>query len=237
MIRSTESLLRLFAALLLSTCAMAALAARAPDFPSPPEARVEWVSRDMEINGIPSEVRAFYSRQSVKEVRKFYRRTWAKGEKGGPGFTETDAMKPWLLLTRVEDGYLMTMQVQKADRGGSWGYLARSKLPNPKDLPAMGENVPSMRGSRVMNDVKTRDPGQKGRTVLIANRHSLSSNINFYRNHYLNDGWTLDIERSLDGASMHMLAFKRRLRQVRIMIMGDHQQTRVVINAVARDIL
>ena len=209
-----------------------------PDFPPPPEAKVEWVARDMSLNGQPIQARSFYTRQDPEKVARFYRKEWRQGEKGGPGFVETEVMAPWHLITRVEEGYLMTVQFQRADRGGTWGYLAMSPLPDPGAEPQPpGQDIPAIRGSHVISDVASRDSGQSGRTVLLVNSHSLASNINFYRNHFNHGGWQSEDDVVVAEGHTHLLSFKKWRRSVKIVISAGKGQSQVVINSVTHDLL
>ena len=222
--------------LLLFSCI---LSAKAPDFPPPPEANVEWVGRNLEMNGIRSDIRAFHTKKSPEKVAQFYRHEWEKPVgKDLPGFTETDAMTPWHLITRIEDGYLMTAQFQEADQGGTWGYLAISPLPNKDAKPAeKGTGFPFMHDSHVLSEMKTDDPGQKARTMVVSNEHSVNSNIDFYRNHFSAKGWTLETDRVLTEGKLHSLVFKSTRKRITIMFIGDQNKTQLVINEVTHSIL
>ena len=218
-----------------------------PDFPPPKGATVEVVGNNMVLNGIRSDIRAFYSKKSFEKVSEFYRQQWQDEVSGGkrgkklPGYIETDAMFPWRLFTRIEDGYLMTVQFQEADGKGVWGYLAISRLPKnpgkkqnpvlaiPRDIPTMGE-------SRIISELVNKDPGKNARTMIIYNTHSVGSNINFYRSHYRNRGYTVDIDTNLSQGAMHSLVFKSARKRINIMIIGGHNDTRVVINEVTNSI-
>jgi len=215
-----------------------ALAKDPPEFPPPPEASVQWVGKDMSMNGLPMQTRAFVTRKGPEKVARFYRRKWKHGENGQQGYVETTAMSPWRLITRVEDGYLMTVQFQKTDFGGSWGYLAMSHLPDPKaDKPVLGRGIPSIPGSQVVSDIGSRDVGQSGHTVLLINKHSLASNISFYRHHYGNGGWQSEDDRVVAEGHTHLLSFKKWRKSVKIVITGAKDGTRVVVNSVTRDLL
>jgi hypothetical protein len=213
-------------------------AGAAPRIPVPPEAKVEWVGRNMEVNGIVSDIRSFHTSQSLDKVSDFYRRRWERPVgKDLPGFTETDAMEPWRLFTRIEDGYIMTVQMQKADMGGTWGYLAISPLPDPKKPVVLGQGAPAMRDSQVLHEMKTDDPGKKGRTMVISNNYSVGSNIEYYRNHFRHHGWEIETDHALKPGVFHSLVFKSPRKRTTIMLIGDNQATRVVINEVTHAIL
>ena len=207
-----------------------------PDFPAPPRSQVKWVSKDMVINGIATEVRQFYSKWNMEKIAEFYRKEWQYLDGRKPGFTESNAMAPWHLITRIEDGYLMNAQYQQADDGGTWGYLSISKLP-PKDAkPNPRDKPPAMRRSHVMSSVKTEDPGQSGRSFVLRNDYSLSTNVDFYRNYYKRRGYGVQADRTLKEGNVHALAFRNRLREVTIVITGDHQESQVVFNEVNHEL-
>jgi hypothetical protein len=216
------------------------LLAGPPDFPPPPEASVEWVGRNIEVNGIKSTIRAFHSKQSIEDVVKFYRREWKRPvAKDQPGFMETIDAAPWYIISRVEDGYLLTVQVQvqKNDQSSSWGYLSTSPLPGSHNkAPKLGSSVPKIAGSHVMTEMKSDDPGKKASTLLISNTHSVMNNADFYRQHYQGKGWTTETDQNLGRDEGHSLVFKNRRNRVTIMLLKDKNFTRVVVNSVKNSV-
>lgn len=235
-------LFRKFLLITLVCCSYVPIAlAGAPDFPPPPEASVEWVGKNLDINGIKSSVRAFQTKNSIEKVVEFYRREWKRPpEKGIPGFMETIDAAPWYIISRVEDGYLLTVQVQvkQNDKSGSWGYLSMSPLPGKQKKPVeLGKDMPKMPGSHVLSEMKSDDPGKKANTLIISNDHSVDSNVNFYRNHYESSGWTVETDRGLGNGLVHSLVFKTRRDRITMMIMKEENSTRIVINSVTNSIL
>ena len=200
----------------------------APKFPPPPGSKIGLIAESLVINGIEMDVRQFNSKRSVGEVLEFYREYWPAGTEKQPGYTETDALEPWQIITRVEDGYLMTVQVTAAGRKGSTGLLGMSKLPNPEKLPKLGKNIPKMSGSRVFNDIKTRDPGKNGRTVALLNDFTVENNANFYRDYYTSNGYGLDMDQSVSGGAAHAQRFSKRGKVVTIVINKTAEGTAVV---------
>ena len=211
-----------------------------PDFPAPPQSRVEWVGRDMEVNGLPTSIRAFHTSNSIEKVVQFYRREWQRPvERGKPGFMETIDALPWYTISRIEDDYLLTVQVQvkQNDQSGSWGYLSISPLPEPGEKPPeLGKNVPKMRGSNVLSEHTSKDPGKNARTLIITNEHSVPSNVTFYRNYYNGKGWTMETDRALGNDKVHSLVFKTKRDRVTMMFLKDKYYTRIVINSVTNSI-
>lgn len=226
--------------LMLVSIIASQLQAGPPDFPPPPEAHVEWVGRNMEINGVKTSIRAFQTRNSIEEVVQFYRREWQRPpERGKPGFMETIDAYPWYIISRVEDGYLLTVQVQvkQNDQSGAWGYLSLSPLVDPKVVPPkLAENLPRMPGSHVMTETRSKDPGKKASTVIITNQYSVPSNVAFYRNHYHGKGWTKETDKALGTDKVHSLVFKTKKDRVTMMFLKDQDSTRIVINSVTNSI-
>ncbi len=217
-----------------------ALAKKAPEFPPPPDAAVEWVAQDIEMNGNKTAIRAFHTKDSIEKVVQFYRKEWRRPpEKDKPGYMETIDAAPWYIITRIEEGYLLTVQVQiqKNDKNASWGYLSISPLPkNPNEPPKeLGSTTPKMSGSHVVNEMKSNDPGKKANTLIIANKHSLGSNAAFYKNHYQGRGWTTETDHN--AQDVQTLVFKTRRERVTIMLLKDGSETRVVVNSVKNSVL
>lgn len=215
---------------ILLTCLMlwSCLALAAPKFPPPPGSKIGLLTESMIVNGIEMDVRQFNSKSSVDEVLEFYREFWPKGTKKEPGYVETDALEPWQLITRVEEGYLMTVQVTEAGASGSTGLLGISKLPDPENLPRLGDNIPKMSGSKVFNDIKTKDIGKKGRTVALINDFTVENNANFYRDHYASRGYGLDLDKTVSAGDGHAQRFSQRGSVVTIVINKTAEGTVVV---------
>ena len=204
------------------------LALASPKFPPPPGSKIGLIAEHMVINGIEMNVRQFNSKRSVEEVLEFYREFWPKGTEKEPGYTETDALEPWQIITRVEEGYLMTVQVTAAGQKGSSGLLGISELPDPENLPELGKKIPKMNGSKVFNDIKTKDIGKNGRTVALINDFTVQNNANFYRDYYTSQGYQLDLDKTVSGGDSHAQRFSQRGDVVTIVISKAAEGTVVV---------
>lgn len=230
--------MRLAALVILFALSSALMAAKQPDFPPPPNASVEIVGNNMVVGGRTMDIRQFYSRDRMEKVTDFYTRKWERAVDGRkPGYVETDANAPWHIITRIEDGYLMTVQIQRADDGGSWGYLAISVVQQAPRKNTLEASVPSMSDSQIVHSLQTDDAGQSGTTVMLENRYSLDSNINYYRQYYQQRGWRADMDKPIEKAKMHVLAFTNGRYKINIVLTGDHKKTNIVVNSVSHDIL
>jgi hypothetical protein len=224
--------------LLLYTTGALAVDSSPPSFPAPPNAEVTWVGQDMVVNGIPTQIRSFYTKGSLDRVGEYYRNLWIQSEiPDKPGYVETEAMAPWKLITHVARGWLMTVQYQKADKGGSWGYLAASQMPDKKpDAPKLND-MPALQGTTVLNSVESRDVGQKGRSMVLRNTQDLAANLNFYRDYYRSQGFAVSVDKAEATGKLHVLDFRSGSQEVHIVLLRLPDGTQAVVQRVEKSIL
>lgn len=222
---------------LLMVCAATPVHAKTPEIPLPDDARVARLGQSMRVNGNDVIVRTFETKESTPDVVNFYRDEWGEERNSEPGFTVTNFKEPWILITRIEDGYLMTVQVRPTANEGTEGLLGLSKLPERRRPPKLGEGFPTMGDSQVLNEVVSKDPGQSGRTMWLKNDHDLRTNVDFYRDQYSNAGWAFDIDRSIGGI-MHVLALRKGRKRVNLVLSESKKQgSQIVVNEVTYEIL
>jgi hypothetical protein len=208
-------------------CALAASAVAEPKLPHPPKSRIGLLGEEMVFNGIPMEIRQFQSGLSVAEILEYYGQVWPAGTEKEPGYVVSDALKPWTIITRSEDGYLMTVQVT-AEGGGSRGFLAKSHMDGALEQKReFGGDFPVMHGSSPMNDVRTADAGKDGRTLAFVNDRTPEANADYYRTWFASRGWTQDMDKS-PGSAGHVLSFRNGDKSVNIVINGRADRTYIV---------
>lgn len=201
-----------------------------PDFPVPPAATVTWVGEDIVWNGIPMSVRKFTTSKSQLKVRDFYKQKWKSPvAKGLPGFIEDVIPGAWL-ISRIENGYLMTVQIKTS--GSTWGYLGITELDDISESSEPGKGFPRMSGSQVMNEVKHNDPYRNARTVLLTNNYSVPSNVEYYRSHYEGQGWNVVMDQGDDAGSAHTLMLTKRGSEVSLTVVKTSLGSQVVANIV-----
>lgn len=211
--------------------------AKKPDIPLPDDARVSRIGQNMRVNGNNVTVQTFTTKESATDVINFYRDEWSEERNSDPGYTVQNLKEPWVLITRIEDGYLITIQVQPTADGGTQGLIGVSRLPDRPRAPKLGEGFPTVGGSQVLNEVVSRDPGQTGRTMWVRNDHDLRTNVDFYRDRYGTEGWSLDIDRSIGGV-MHVLALRKGRKRVNLVLSETSKRgSQIVVNEVTHEML
>ena len=201
------------------------------EFPVPPGANLVAVADRLNYEGMTMQVRKFDVEMSVEEVLNFYRGKW-KNE-----FVEND-MPPWRMISSKQQDRFYTVQVQPRAAGKSWGYLGVSDLPQLLEKGRqLGSNTrkksfPMMNGSKIVNDLDHNDIGRKARTLWINNHFSVGSNADYYRNFYLEQGWSKLVDQSGDASRNHVLVFQQGDKTVNMTIDQSDSGTNVVVNDV-----
>lgn len=227
-------LLLFFWSLGLSLFSLPVLAADAEEIPVPNWVKRAPVGKKMVIKGLPSTVHFFEAEKGLEEVLRFYRQRWEKGKGMKLGYREVE-IPPWTIISRLSGGgrYLLTVQAQGDGPFQSMGYLAVADLKGLKKIPEPGRDVPKMKGSQVIDDLTSYDPGKKARTLMLSNTFSVESNSEFYRSYYKMRGWGTLLDASNDGGQA--LAFGRFGKEAHIVISQNFGSTQVVINLVEND--
>ena len=203
-----------------------------PKFPATPDAEVSWVGKNLEYNDMPMRLRKVTSEDSVEGVLKFYRELWEKPLlENVPGHIEQD-LAGWKMITRPEDGYMMSVQVKPYLGSGAWGYLGISKIDDLDANVELGSSFPKMNGSQVMNDVKHNDSVKKARTVMLQNKYSLATNVQYYRDHYTGRGWNKVMDRTAVPGKLHTFVFKKGTNEVSMTVARTGNGSQVVANVI-----
>lgn len=221
--------LRATLAFLLALAAIDGTAA--PDLPAPPDSRVTTVTTGAALNGIQTTVRRFLSEKSLDGVLRYYRQLWRRPHDEVPGHLE-NRFGPWRIITRIEDEYLLSVQVRSTGDDRSRGNLAVSRISGEGVRAAGRSRFPMMHGSTVINDLPSDDAGKRGRTLLLANDFSVSANADYYTQHYRDRGWEIALDAGGDRANTRVLDFQRTGAEVTVTIHGAKKGSAVVANVV-----
>jgi hypothetical protein len=201
----------------------------AVEIPSPSWMERTLVADNMVINGLPSVVHYFETDRKLEELFDFYRQRWDESAAKKIGYREAE-VGPWHVISKIEGQYLLTVQAQQKDPFTTKGYLAIGDLSAVQNKKDRGKDVPKMSGSKIINDLVSNDPGKKGRTMMIANGFSVSSNTDYYRNYYLSRGWGQLMDQG--GNEAQVLAFSRFGKEAHLVISKTGRSTMVVMNLI-----
>ncbi|WP_144138764.1 hypothetical protein [Paraburkholderia sp. BCC1884] len=196
---------------------------------------VEAIGRDMIVNGVPTSMLGLQFAATATDIANEFRDFWkqegvpAKAQQGASG----------LFLSALDDtcSYVLTIPAQ-ADGGPVKGMLSVIRLsgePARHQIPDSALPLPD--DGKVISDIESHDPGQAGRTWLIALGGRSTDNANRYRNKLAGQGWASVTQTSADrrgisrSARSAAVVMQRGSDRVDA-IFSDHDgQTDAVVNA------
>ncbi len=168
------------------------LSAFADDWPKPavPEnSRLTVVAENMVVNGVPMRAWTLSASAAAQDTLDFYRQLWEKDATDErPGYTERE-LNQWHILSRLENEYLITVQVDSEQPHSTSGLVGISKLPAIKSLPKLGKGFPTLGQTTILNDIHATDLNKKSRTLVATSNRSMRSVIQFYRSTFETQGW------------------------------------------------
>ncbi len=207
---------------LLLWCVAGVAVAGWPKVPEPPGTRVEAVGGNMRLTGLPMRLWIFSSRLEPRRILSFYRNRWSDG------FVE-NTFGAWQQISRMEDEYFITVQVQADAERGAFGRISIMHLDDrPVEQPGLG--VPRMQGTVIINDIYSDDAGRRNRTVAMANTFSVQSNADYFRRHYLDRGWGVTMTREVEGD--HMAVYRKGSDEVTVVVNEGDGGSTILLNEV-----
>lgn len=207
-----------------------------PDLPAPPKARVEWVSDDMRLNGVPMRIQRFQSRASKDEIVAYYTSYWQTSQvPAQPGKTSAAVTSRGhdTLVARTTGPFYSLVKVRSA-RTGSEGTISTSLLLGTE--PSLNTaGVPAPASARPANVVEAIDNGKRNKQVLFVSRDSLASVAAWYAQTLHAAGWTLLQENaapaSANGPAGLVRMYSRKKQQLDIALGQDQTAGVTLINA------
>ena len=211
-----------------------------PEFPDPPKAKIEWVSNDMRINGLPMKILHFKSQVGKAEIVAYYQAHWNIAEKSlglpadskAKGVVISQVGKD-TVIGKVHGPFYMSVKVKDQGLSGSQGTMTTSLILgvtpeiNPKGVPAPSD-------ARAISVIESADFGKQSKQVLFVSRNSVTSVKSFYQQNLLASGWTLlDLHAnnsSKNGTSGLVMTFVKSKHQLDIIIGNDIQKNTTIIN-------
>ena len=212
-----------------------------PEFPDPPKAKIEWISNDMRVNGLPMKVLHFNSQVGKAEIVAYYQAHWDIADKS-LGLPADSKVKGAVIsqvgkdtvIGKVHGPFYMSVKVKDKGLSGSQGTMTTSMILgvtpeiNPKGVPAPSD-------ARAISVIESADFGKQSKQVLFVSRNSITSVKSFYQQNLTASGWTLlDLHAnnsSKNGTSGLVMTFVKSKQQLDIIIGNDARIGTTVINA------
>jgi len=194
-----------------------------PNVPEPPRASLTPFAGNLNYNGLNMRSWMFKSASSVEQVLEYYRNKWTDQQ------IVENRYAQWQQISNKKGKYFITIQVQDGPIKGSIGRINILELDPNANTTKLARDIPMLSSSKVLNDIKSTDKLYAARTIALINSFSLSSNIQFYNDHYRANGWGLVQNNPVEGKA-HLLIFKKSSDEITIMINRKQNETAVLIN-------
>ena len=200
-----------------------------PPIPEPPKSKVEWVSSDMRVNGIPTQLLTFKSTASLEEVVAFYKAHWDALDSRSPspkgdkvkGAMVTRTHPDEAVIGRFHGIFYQTVHARRAGLGGSKGTLSVTLLGGQQaKLDTAG--IPFPQRARATGVVESADAGRISKNVQFLVPEAADQVKAYYMNRLPNQGWALlqqhGSDRLPDGSSGYMMVFQKGVDQMDVVI-------------------
>lgn len=203
-----------------------------PTIPVPENSSIVVVADKMLFNGIPMKTWELKALMKPDELQKFYMTAWAVPSDSADINTPGHLIKTipgYRVISRVEENYLLTVQVRDQKTASSRALLAISKITRDKNREyILGDGFPALTGTTFINDIEAIDGPKKSRTLIATSEAPLQSVARFYRTTMMRNGW-LEITKNIvitnKGGAM---IFQRNKEEMNITLSPDQNTVNIV---------
>lgn len=200
-----------------------------PLIPDPPKSKVEWVSADMRVNGLPMKVLKFESTVALEELIAYYRAHWDASD--GTVVANIDGKKSSILVDRPDSGsvviskfhgpFFMTVKATRDKLSTSSGTLTVSMVGG--NQPSMdASDVPHPSSAKVVSVVESADLGKISKTAMFVTDDSVAQVEFYYAKNLPNNGWQVvdrhASKQRLNGQAAYVLMLKRADEELEVVI-------------------
>jgi len=218
------------ATMAVNSCVASEACNRQPVHPS----RVQTISRDMLINGVPVAVYAVDFDASPDDVSNAFRAYWTQAHVPARGWRDASG----LLLSALDGNchYVLTLPPQ-SNGASAKGVMSVMRLDGGARHRIDSRRVPLPDGARPLGDVESRDGQQTGRTWLISTDGDTQDAARRYARQLEAAGWKVVAQApalTFDGTQRalgDMLAMQRGSDRIDAMFSRRSGSTEAVIHA------
>lgn len=183
------------------------------------------VGADVFINGLRMSVLHVQAAEKVDQILPKVEKQW---QADGFAVKRSKALG-WQVLTVVGSQCLVTLQL--ADRGGAFGYFARSsKYLRVNPMGTASALVPA--GAQVTSAVSSKDDGRDGLVISMTSARSVEELNRFFSKQLVKAKWSVPrshtIRNSATGVTALFITAQRQREQIDIVLWSDHS-TQVVM--------
>lgn len=169
----------------------------------------QWIARDMDLNGVPTAMRAISGPQSLGDVLAYYRRNWA-------GAVDERKQGEWIVLATRQRDQFASLRVRRHGSGVQ-GVFTTSVDPK-LTTPSLESRLPVPHGLIRLSHQAFRDDGSRGENLTLMSPRSVAYERQALVSLYANEGWIIAEDRTTrtvpDGHVLQLLRGKEQIRAV-----------------------
>jgi hypothetical protein len=193
----------LFGALFFAPCASAEIYTASvlpwPTIPDPPNSKVELVSSDMRLNGIPMRIWRFDSQTALEGVVAHYEALWNRVDPNAgaavpdrkKNFAITKPDGSTAIISRIHGIFYLTVKVKRKDLGTTEGSLSVSKF-GGSTASMNTDGIIAPPGAKPISVMESADSGRNSKMVVFMTEQNPSVVSQYYVNALSRDGWTMN---------------------------------------------
>lgn len=188
--------MRVVSLLLVLLFSGAAWAARQPLVPFPDGVRITVIGEDLKVFGLPLMAYEFHSPETVAAVAGFYKAEWGRNGHASDAdvpYIESE-LAGWMVLSRLELGHNITLQLRDAGIRGTQVLVGVSPLPNylqAKRRNRVDIHIPLLGSARVTSVVASEDRGKASEVYWLISDDSVDAFLDRYLEHHQEQGATV----------------------------------------------
>ena len=167
--------------------------------------KVQWIGKQMAINGVPTSMRAFTSNANADQILDAYQDRWKVRGLGQIARSQFDGAESVGMEYR---GHYYSVQAYDVP-GGSEGVLTVSLAPAEETAPDFSTRFPLPLGSHVEQKIEAIDSGKRMETLIVTSEQSVGSLASYLDASLQREGWVdQNFSRSTDYRQ-RVLSFQR----------------------------
>ncbi|WP_299598360.1 hypothetical protein [uncultured Microbulbifer sp.] len=203
----------------------------------PDDAQVNIVSEQMEVNGLPLVAYEFASPDDGSEALSFYREYWTHN------VDDADTDQPyletiigeWKVLSRLEEGHNITVQVGPRGLSGSQVLVGISPLPEYLEKgvkSVVRHELPALGRADIVSVVTSRSNGDVFDSYWLESGDSVERTLDYYTAYYAKHHYQINKKRVVDQASRNteaaMFTAENNSQSIRMDAFNIDDKTRVI---------
>lgn len=198
------------------------------DVPIPPGTQVQLIGIDAIHNGRSVSMATFDASHSIDTTIAFYTDVWPDPDTGDtPGMIQSRTPE-WLMLSHLDDGYNIVVQLSLAQPHLSTGFVSIMPVTQKASHPVTS----SIEGLELLSDTQTDDQFSSSRLSVYASSLSVNEVADELIRRRISERWLVTSRREFSGSQIATMSSRDKQLEM-VVSRSDEGGSTVVINVVS----